>query len=176
MTPVVRDYSLGFMGLAIGAFLANFLQLYAFGIMGENLTCRLRQLTFSALLRQNIGYFDLPENGTGALTSKLAKDATYVEGAVGTTLGLAIQNMTLMAISLVIAFIRGWMLTLLCFSTFPIMVAAQYFQMQFIAGAGGDINKAYQNASGVASESISSMRTIAAFNLEQKVPYICIHA
>ena len=169
MSKVVQDYSLGFVGLAAGAFIANFLQLYCFGVMGEHLTMRLRQLSFSAILRQNIGFFDLQENNTGAIGVKLAKDATYVEGAVGTTLGLFIQNLTIIVISLVIAFIRGWMLTLLCFSTFPLMVAAQYFQMQFIAGAGGDSNKNYQNAGGVASESISGMRTVAAFSSEKKI-------
>ena len=46
-----------------------------------------------------------------------------------------------MAISLVIAFVRGWMLTLICLSTFPLMIAAQYFQVQFIAGVGADTNK-----------------------------------
>ena len=29
-----------------------------------------------------------------------------------------------------------WMLTLICFATFPLMVAGQYLQMQFISGAG----------------------------------------
>ena len=46
-----------------------------------------------------------------------------------------------MAISLVIAFIRGWMLTLICLATFPLMIIAQYFQFQFIAGLGGESNK-----------------------------------
>jgi hypothetical protein len=44
-------------------------------------------------------------------------------------------------ISLAIAFARGWKLTLICLSTFPLMIVAQYFQFQFIAGAGGDSNK-----------------------------------
>ena len=55
------------------------------------------------------------------------------------------QNLTLMAISLVIAFIRGWMLTLICLSTFPLMIAAQYFQVQFIAGVGADTNKVFMS-------------------------------
>jgi len=169
MKVTVRNYSIGFAGLAAGAFIANFMQLFSFGLMGEHLTMRLRQLSFAAILRQNIGFFDLPENSTGALSVKLAKDASYVEGAVGTTLGLLIQNLSIMTISLVIAFVRGWMLTLICFATFPLMVLANYFQMQFIAGAGGDSNKNYQNAGGVASESIAGMRTVAAFSGEDKI-------
>jgi hypothetical protein len=52
--------------------------------------------------------------------------------------GLFLQNATLIAISLAMAFTRGWMLTLICLSTFPLMIAAQYLEFQFIAGIGGD--------------------------------------
>lgn len=52
MSKTVRDFSLGFVGLGCGAFIANLLQLYCFGVMGEHLTMRLRQLSFSAILRQ----------------------------------------------------------------------------------------------------------------------------
>ena len=51
-----------------------------FGIVGENLTVRLRKIIFSRMLRQDIGWFDLPENKVGVLTSRLAVDATIVRG------------------------------------------------------------------------------------------------
>ena len=142
-TKIVK-YCYGFVGLAVAAFVANFLQLFSFGIMGEHLTQRLRKMCFASVLRQDIGFFDYTENASGSLTTKLAKDASLVENAVGTTIGLMIQNIVIMAISLTIAFIRGWMLTLICFSTFPLMVIANMLQMQFIAGSGGDLSKAYQ--------------------------------
>jgi len=51
-----------------------------FGIVGENLTLRLRKIVFSQMLRQEIGWFDLPENKIGVLTSRLAVDATIIRG------------------------------------------------------------------------------------------------
>jgi hypothetical protein len=33
-------------------------QMYAFGVAGERLTMRLRDLTFAAMLKQEISYFD----------------------------------------------------------------------------------------------------------------------
>lgn len=47
--------------------------------MGEHLTKRMRCLAFASILRQDVGFFDLPENSTGALTSKLASDAALVK-------------------------------------------------------------------------------------------------
>ncbi|CAG8499839.1 12693_t:CDS:10, partial [Cetraspora pellucida] len=63
-----------------------------FLLSGERLTKRLRKLTFEALLKQEIAYFDDEKNGTGVLTSKLAVDATKVEGLSGGSMGTLLQN------------------------------------------------------------------------------------
>lgn len=39
------------------------------------------------MLKQEIGYFDLPENNSGALSTRLSQDALYVKGAVGDSVG-----------------------------------------------------------------------------------------
>ena len=40
---------------------------------------RLRLNTFHAMLRQDISYFDDPKHSTGALTTRLATDASQVK-------------------------------------------------------------------------------------------------
>lgn len=69
--------------LALVALLCNFFQLACFMISAERLTRRLRLLTFEALMKQEIGFFDDEKNGTGILTSKLAVDASKIEGLTG---------------------------------------------------------------------------------------------
>ncbi|KAG5852511.1 hypothetical protein ANANG_G00063200 [Anguilla anguilla] len=53
---------------------------YAFGMSGELLTRKLRKLGFQAMLRQEVGWFDDPMNSPGALTTRLATDASMVQG------------------------------------------------------------------------------------------------
>ena len=55
-------------------------QAACFGISGENLTARLRSLSFKAMLRQEVGWHDNERNSTGALTTRLANDASQVQG------------------------------------------------------------------------------------------------
>ena len=43
----------------------------------------MRDLAFKALLRRNPGYFDIPENSIGALTTRLSDDAAAMKGATG---------------------------------------------------------------------------------------------
>ena len=51
-----------------------------FAISGEYLTMRIRGLAFKAYLRQEIGYFDDHRNNVGAVTTRLATDASAVQG------------------------------------------------------------------------------------------------
>ena len=47
---------------------------------------------FRAILRQEMGYFDDHLNSTGALTTRLATDASKVQGATGIRIGTVIQS------------------------------------------------------------------------------------
>ena len=49
-------------------------------LAGERLTKRLRLQTFRAMLRQEMAWFDKKVNSTGALTVRLAVDASDVKG------------------------------------------------------------------------------------------------
>ena len=51
-----------------------------FALSGENLTKRLRSLTFKVMLKQEIGYFDDQNNSVGKLCTKLAVEAAAVQG------------------------------------------------------------------------------------------------
>ena len=64
------------LGFTVGV--ANLIMNYCLAKAGENLTLRLRQMSFAAMLRQEIGWFDDKKNQVGALTSRLATDASLV--------------------------------------------------------------------------------------------------
>ncbi len=53
---------------------------YSFAKSGELLTRRLRKVGFQAMLKQEISWFDNPINSPGALTTRLATDASMVQG------------------------------------------------------------------------------------------------
>ena len=51
-----------------------------FGFSGENLTKRLRARGFQTILKQEIGWFDDQTNNVGSLCTKLATEASSVQG------------------------------------------------------------------------------------------------
>lgn len=90
-----------FLVLAIVSAIGNFVYTFFFGFSGEKLTLRLRVMTITALLNQEIGYFDDERNSTGILTSKLADDATRVEGLTGALMGQILFTLTCIIAGLV---------------------------------------------------------------------------
>jgi len=78
MVRKTRIYSLAFLGLFVVSFIANIGQHYCFAYMGEYLTKRVRETVLSKILTFEVGWFDLDENSSGAICSRLAKDANVV--------------------------------------------------------------------------------------------------
>ena len=56
------------------------LQIVTLSFAGERLTQRLRIKTFQAMMRQEMSWYDKRSNSTGALTTRLAVDASEVKG------------------------------------------------------------------------------------------------
>lgn len=84
-------WSLIFLGIMVANFFINLLQFGLFGSAGERLTRRVREMEFHALLRQEIAFFDEPIHGTGALTARLADDATKIQQLTGPVMGTILQ-------------------------------------------------------------------------------------
>lgn len=162
-------YCIYFAILGVAAFIANTLQVWCFAAMGEYLTRRLREAAFEATLRNEMGWFDLKENSVGAITALLSKETTYVEGAVGTSLGLMLQNLCLMVISLFIAFSQGWALTLICLAVMPVLAFSMNLQMKHMMGSK---SRGYEDAALISVEATNASRTIAAFCAESRVQHL----
>ncbi|CAG8451736.1 11792_t:CDS:10 [Diversispora eburnea] len=165
-------WALMFFILAVIAFIANFMQQYFFILSGEKLTKRLRSMTFEALLKQEIGFFDDENNGTGILTSRLATDATKVDGLTGTLMGSILQSITNLIVGLTIAFVYGWKLTLVILASTPAIIASGFLQMQALAGFSAKTASAYDKSSQIVQQSVSNIRTIASLTRENTFKHL----
>ncbi|CAF4276815.1 unnamed protein product, partial [Adineta steineri] len=55
--------------------IVNFFQFVAFGVAGAKLVSRIRSKAFACFLRQEVAYFDRPENSSGAICTQLSSNA-----------------------------------------------------------------------------------------------------
>ncbi|CAF4636850.1 unnamed protein product [Rotaria sp. Silwood1] len=71
--------SLLFLLLGGVVFIFRFFQYTAFAISGSKLTQRIRSKAFACLLRQEVAYFDRPENSSGAICTRLSSGASAIQ-------------------------------------------------------------------------------------------------
>ncbi|CAM6084683.1 unnamed protein product [Calypogeia fissa] len=169
MEREVRKYTSIFTGAVLVVVLGHLLQHYYFATMGEMLTTRVREMMFSGILKNEIGWFDKDESNSNILAASLASDAASVRSAIADRICTIVQNISLLVTAIVIAFFLDWRVACVTVSTFPLLIAALVGENFFLRGFGGDLLKVYSKASATVGEAVSNIRTVAAFGAEEKV-------
>ncbi|KAL2641408.1 hypothetical protein R1flu_008995 [Riccia fluitans] len=168
----VSKWCLIIMGMGIVTVLVNFLQHFYFGIMGEKMTERVRRLMFSAILRNEVGWFDKEENSIDVLSIRLANDATYVRAAFSNRLSVLIQDATSILVVLMVGMLVDWRLAVLGLATFFPLTFAAVTQQLWMMGFSGDIREGHSKARRVLEEAVANIHNIFAFNAERKVLHL----
>uniref|UniRef100_A0A672ZUJ9 Bile salt export pump n=1 Tax=Sphaeramia orbicularis TaxID=375764 RepID=A0A672ZUJ9_9TELE len=170
--PVVqrRDIDsicLFFVVVGVVSFFTQMLQGYSFSKSGELLTRRLRRLGFHAMLGQEIGWFDDHRNSPGALTTRLATDASQVQGATGSQIGMIVNSLTNIGVAVLMSFFFSWKLTLLIVCFLPFLALSGGFQAKMLTGFAKQDKQAMEAAGQISGEALNNIRTIAGLGKER---------
>ncbi|KAM0921300.1 hypothetical protein ACQ4PT_006947 [Festuca glaucescens] len=150
-------------------------ELFLFGIAGGKLIERICSMSFRSIVHQEVAWFDDPKNSSGALGARLSVDALNVRRLVGDNLALTVQIIATLITGFVIALIADWKLSLIILCVIPLVGIQGYAQVKFLTGFSQDAKKMYEDASQVATDAISSIRTVASFCSEKRITTIYDH-
>ncbi|KAI4351105.1 hypothetical protein L6164_005490 [Bauhinia variegata] len=149
--------------MGIVTVVANFLQHFYFGIMGEKMTERVRRMMFSAMLRNEVGWFDEEENSADNLSMRLANDATFVRAAFSNRLSIFIQDSAAVLVAVLIGVLLHWRLALVALATLPILTVSAVAQKLWLAGFSRGIQEMHRKASLVLEDAVRNIYTVVAF-------------
>ncbi|XWS56534.1 hypothetical protein CRYUN_Cryun09bG0093500 [Craigia yunnanensis] len=155
--------------MGIVTVVANFLQHFYFGIMGEKMTERVRRMMFSAMLRNEVGWFDEEDNSADTLSMRLANDATFVRAAFSNRLSIFIQDSAAVIVAILIGMLLHWRLALVAFATLPVLTVSAIAQKLWLAGFSRGIQEMHRKASLVLEDAVRNIYTVVAFCAGNKV-------
>ncbi|CAF4027162.1 unnamed protein product, partial [Adineta steineri] len=147
----------------------NFFQFVAFGVAGAKLVSRVRSKAFACFLRQEVAYFDRPENNSGAICTHLSSNAAAIEDMVGTRLGVICQTLSMSAFGFLLGFFFNVQLTIIIAIPFVILLIVSIIQIRLSSWLKTQSDLIYGQASTLAVEVINNMRTVKQLSMENEV-------
>ncbi|CAL8990978.1 unnamed protein product [Prunus brigantina] len=167
VVDAVSKVALKFVYLAVGAAAAAFLQMSCWMVTGERQASRIRSLYLKTILRQDVGFFD-KEINTGEIVGRMSGDTVLIQEAMGEKVGTFIQLISTFVGGFVIAFVKGWLLTLVMLSSLPLLVLSGAAMGILISKMASSGQTAYSAAATVVEQTIGSIRTVASFTGEKQ--------
>ncbi|XP_021821988.1 ABC transporter B family member 11-like [Prunus avium] len=167
VVDAVSKVALKFVYLAVGAAAAAFLQMSCWMVTGERQAARIRSLYLKTILRQDVAFFD-KEINTGEIVGRMSGDTVLIQEAMGEKVGNFIQLIATFVGGFVIAFVKGWLLTLVMLSSIPLLVLSGAVMGILISKTASSGQTAYSVASTVVEQTIGSIRTVASFTGEKQ--------
>ncbi|RZC49971.1 hypothetical protein C5167_018397 [Papaver somniferum] len=163
----VSKVSLEFVFLGLGSGLAAFIQVACWMITGERQAVRIRGLYLTTILRQEIAFFD-KETTRGEVIGSMSGDIILVQGAIGEKAGEFFELISTVLAGFTIAFVKGWLLTLVMLSTVPALAICATSMFILMRKQASRAEADYLQAGVVIDETISSIRTVASFTGENQ--------
>jgi len=163
----IGGIALAFVGVACINLVSGWAQVACWSISGERQTQKLRDLYVKAILSQEIGWFDTC--GAGELSTKVAELAGKVQDGSGRKIGDLIQYFSQFAGAFVVGLYLCWELTVVLLASFPVIAGAGAFMITAITSFQNQSVGQYAKAGGLATESLSSIRTVTALNAQPDI-------
>ncbi|KAK6921816.1 LOW QUALITY PROTEIN: ABC transporter type 1, transmembrane domain [Dillenia turbinata] len=158
-----RMYALCYLGLTMFSYLASIDLHYNFAVMGECLTKRIRENILTKILTFEVAWFDPDDNSSGAICSRLARDANVFpclmapnavipQSVVIDRVTILIQIFSLVSISCTIGLFLSWRLGLVLIAVQPLIVVSRYCQWVLLKSMSKKTTRAQDESSRVAAE------------------------
>ncbi|XP_065637443.1 ABC transporter B family member 4-like isoform X2 [Quercus suber] len=167
IVSIISKVSLKFVYLAVGIGCAALLQVTCWMVTGARQAARIRGLYLKTILRQDVSFFD-KETNTGEVIGRMSGDTVLIQDAMGEKVGKFIQLISTFFGGFIIAFVRGWLLTIVLCSAIPLLVMAGAFVAMIISKMASRGQSAYGKAANVVEQTIGSIKTVASFTGEKQ--------
>lgn len=156
-----------FVYIGIGILGSSIIESYFLVQTGEILAGRYRKNYLKAIVRQNIGYFDII--GSGHVSTRITNDTASVQEAISEKLGNILQGVATFITAIVISFTQQWKLSCILLSV--------VFTNMFVMSIGGRFmvkfetlsSNRYTSGSTIAEEAISAIRSTVAFGAQDRM-------
>ncbi|KAI0502656.1 hypothetical protein KFK09_017612 [Dendrobium nobile] len=149
-----------FLYLGAGSLVVSFLERYCCTITAERLTSRMRARYLKAVMRQDVGYFDVKMASTAEVINMVSNDSLIIQDVLCEKAPNFIMNCSFFIGNYVVAFILLWRLALVAFPTLLLLIIPGLICGQVLLGLTRKIHTEYDKATIIVEQALSAIRTV----------------
>lgn len=121
-------------------------------------------------LRQDLRFFDRPENTVGALNSRLDAHPQSILELMGINISFVLVSAISVLACSILSLIVAWKVGIVgVFAGVPPLVFAGWARIRLETRMDGKMNTAFSQSASIASETIMAIRTVSSLAIESKI-------
>ncbi|KAL3494688.1 P-loop containing nucleoside triphosphate hydrolase protein [Aspergillus germanicus] len=134
----------------------------------QHLSMKFRHDLLDSILKQDLRFFDRPENGIGALTERLDAYPQAIFELMGFNISLVVMSMVNVLACSILSLVVSWKLGVMgVFVGLPPMILSGYVRIRLETRMDTDMGKRFSQSASIASEAVLSIRTISSLAMEE---------
>jgi ATP-binding cassette subfamily B (MDR/TAP) protein 1 len=163
----ISTFSLYYVYLSIGLFVFTYLATVGFYYSGERIVRALRIAYLSAVLRQNMAFFDVLR--PGEISNRIMSDMGILQEAITSKAAIMMSAIATFCVAFIIAFVVYWKTALILTPFFVVMLLMFSFGGKYTVKHQKTSRDMYGHAAGIPEEAFGAIRQVAAFGMEDFV-------
>ncbi|XP_061983037.1 ABC transporter B family member 19-like [Populus nigra] len=168
MMKEVERICLLMTGVAALVVVGAYLEITCWRLVGERSAHRIRNLYLSAVLRQDITFYDTKVS-TSDIMHGISSDVAQIQEVMGEKMAHFIHHIFTFICGYCVGFLRSWKISLVVLSVTPLTMFCGIAYKAIYVGLATKEEVSYRKAGGVAEQAISSIRTVFSFVAEDKL-------
>ncbi|HEV3242137.1 MAG TPA: ABC transporter transmembrane domain-containing protein [Methyloceanibacter sp.] len=162
---LVDKYFATLLGVGLILALASAARFYCVNWLGERVLADIRADIFKHLTGLSPAFYETVQSGE--VMSRLTADTTQVKAAASTTISQALRNLVILVGAVAMMIVTSPRLSLLVLIAIPLIVLPLFAYGRAVRSLSREAQDSLAHASAYASESLSQVRVLQAFNHER---------
>lgn len=154
-----------FVYIGIGVAICNFVSMGVFMTVSERLSGRIRKAYFEAIIRQEIGWFDLLN--PNELASRVSLETHTIQLGIGDKIPQFLMGFCTIISGFILGFAKGWQLALVLCGAIPLLSIAGGLYGWTLTNIKKKTNSAYVYSSALAEQSLNAIKTVKSLSSEK---------
>ncbi|KAK8803666.1 hypothetical protein WA158_001360 [Blastocystis sp. Blastoise] len=138
---------------------------YLQGVSGERMVANIKESAFNSIIHHEAAYFDYKQNQPSIISTKIAVDARRVRDVIVDKVGILVENVSLVVISLIIIFFTDWLYGICAVIFTPLVLVVEYASFMMVYKITLIIDKKLQQDSATLTDYLFNIYTVYSYNI-----------